>query len=232
MKMQMDAQLQLWHSMNKYLQFSIIKNASVIFWDFDGVIKDSVPVKGKAFKKLFADFGTEVSDKVLSHHIANGGMSRYKKIRYYYENYVGFTISDEKLLNIANRFGNLVEDEVVKSSWIDGAEEFLRSNPFNQTFLIVTGTPQREIESILKKLNMNKIFLSVHGSPKEKKDIVGKEIDINNWEKSHCIFIGDSEIDYEAAFHNKIQFVYRGLEETMPKAIKPDSVTNNFLKVF
>ena len=28
-------------------------NARVIFWDFDGVIKDSVPVKTEAFRKIF-----------------------------------------------------------------------------------------------------------------------------------------------------------------------------------
>ena len=59
-----------------------IKNAKIIFWDFDGVIKDSVPVKGEAFRKLFIKYGSDISEKVVDHHYKNGGVSRYEKIRF------------------------------------------------------------------------------------------------------------------------------------------------------
>ena len=55
----------------------------LIFWDFDGVIKDSVGVKGEAFKTLFADYGNKVQEKIYCHHIENGGMSRHQKIPIY-----------------------------------------------------------------------------------------------------------------------------------------------------
>ena len=40
-----------------------IKKAKTIFWDFDGVIKDSVSVKSDAFEELFLPFGSDVAKK-------------------------------------------------------------------------------------------------------------------------------------------------------------------------
>ena len=54
-----------------------------IVFDFDGVIAESVQVKTNAFAELYGPFGNDVVQKVISHHEANGGVSRYEKIKYY-----------------------------------------------------------------------------------------------------------------------------------------------------
>ena len=38
--------------------------SKVIFWDFDGVIKDSVEAKSSAFEKIFSSYGSNISNKV------------------------------------------------------------------------------------------------------------------------------------------------------------------------
>ena len=38
----------------------------LFFWDFDGVIKDSVEVKTHAFKKLFSNLDKILVDKIIS----------------------------------------------------------------------------------------------------------------------------------------------------------------------
>ncbi len=68
----------------------------VLFWDFDGVIKDSVDVKTKAFIKLFEEYGVGISTKVKEHHLANGGMSRFEKFPLY-ASWVGKELSNEQL---------------------------------------------------------------------------------------------------------------------------------------
>ena len=52
----------------------------LIFQDFDGVIKDSVSVKGLAYKKTFEEFGEIKTSQIMEHHINNDDISRYKKI--------------------------------------------------------------------------------------------------------------------------------------------------------
>ena len=55
----------------------------LIFWDFDGVIKESVSVKTDAYLELFRPYGSDVCKQVKNHHLANGGMSRFDKIPLY-----------------------------------------------------------------------------------------------------------------------------------------------------
>ena len=54
----------------------MVKN---IFFDFDGVIADSVNVKTEAFEKIYLPYGKEIAEKVINHHRENGGMSRFEK---------------------------------------------------------------------------------------------------------------------------------------------------------
>ena len=196
--------------MNKKLAINKIMKAHVIFWDFDGVIKDSVPVKTEAFRKLFFCFGTDVANKVVEHHLENGGVSRYKKIPYYFKRYVGKNISKKELNRYADDFSKLVVEEVIKSPWISGVEDFLRNNEYLQEFILVTGTPQSEIEIILNELNLTELFISIHGSPEEKTDVVSYSIKKYGYKISECVLIGDSATDYKAAHENNIDFIYRG----------------------
>ena len=56
-----------------------------IIFDFDGVIAESVQVKTDAFAALYAVNGKDIVKKVINHHEANGGMSRFEKIKHYRE---------------------------------------------------------------------------------------------------------------------------------------------------
>ena len=58
-------------------------HAEIIFWDFDGVIKDSLKVKSRAFEKLFLSYGSQTALKVRLHHEKNEGISRFEKIPLY-----------------------------------------------------------------------------------------------------------------------------------------------------
>ena len=62
-----------------------LANYTYFFWDFDGVIKESVSIKTNAFKKLFSDQNNSTLLKIIDHHLENGGVSRYEKIPLYNE---------------------------------------------------------------------------------------------------------------------------------------------------
>ena len=59
----------------------MIKN---ILFDFDGVILDSMPTRNYGFKKIFEKFDDNLVDIFLIYHNKNGGLSRYVKIKYFY----------------------------------------------------------------------------------------------------------------------------------------------------
>ena len=119
-----------------------------IFWDFDGVIKDSVEVKSSAFEQLFKTFGVNVANKVKCHHEANSGISRFDKLPIYLE-WSGQHPTQALIQCYSEKFSRLVKQKVIESEWVPGVLNYLEINSKNQIFFLITATPQAEIEEIL-----------------------------------------------------------------------------------
>jgi phosphoglycolate phosphatase-like HAD superfamily hydrolase len=185
-----------------------LKNSNTIFWDFDGVIKDSVEVKSNAFEQLFLPFGKGVADKIRRHHEANGGMSRFDKLPIYLE-WVEQESTQENIDKYIKKFSLLVKNKVINSEWVEGVFDYLKNNHKRQQFFLITATPQHEIEDIINQLNISDYFRHIVGSPTKKKDALRKIITkfLVNTEKS--IMVGDSTSDYEASILNKVPFILR-----------------------
>ncbi len=186
----------------------IINEFKAIFWDFDGVIKDSVKIKSKAYLGLFENASEEIKSKIQDHHLKFGGISRFKKIPLYME-WAGINVTKESTEEYIQKFATIVEDAVVSSPWISGVEHLLFSKNRNQMYFVFTGTPQSEIESILRRLSLDKIFDGVYGAPTEKKDAIQIVLSMFNLSASDCLMIGDSETDLLAADQTGVKFWLR-----------------------
>jgi phosphoglycolate phosphatase-like HAD superfamily hydrolase len=180
----------------------------LVFWDFDGVIKDSVAVKTEAFVQLFSPFGDEVSARVRMHHEANGGMSRFEKIPKYLE-WAGVPVTDLCVEEYCCRFSDIVLRRVVAAPWVAGVEHLLRDNPYRQEFVLVTATPQGEIEEILQAINLRECFTDVFGAPTRKGDAIRNGIVRRGMPPAQCLMIGDAVADMEAAAENEVPFLLR-----------------------
>lgn len=171
-----------------------------VFFDFDGVILDSVNVKTEAFAAMFRQYGPDVEKAVVAYHLANGGVSRFKKFQYYYENLLGKSITQQELEVLGEEFSRLALQGVLDSPFIPGALETLRKlKNQNIPCFVASGTPDEEIKLIVEKRELSPYFIEVHGSPMKKSDIVTNIA--NNYDLSlpDCLFIGDAMTDYEAA---------------------------------
>ena len=201
--------------------------AKVIFWDFDGVIKDSVEVKSDAFESLFLPFGEEISKKVRRHHEKHGGMSRFDKLPMYLD-WAGLESTQRIVDQYADKFSQFVKQKVIDSSWVDGIKEYLQEHYDKQYFFLVTATPQLEIEYILDQLKIKLYFQKVIGSPIGKGKAVEsllKEYDID---PIQAIMVGDSISDYKAAESNHVAFVLRrtSLNEKLQQKLNCKMVKN------
>ncbi len=183
-------------------------NWEAVFFDFDGVILDSVDVKTKAFAKMFRKYGPEVERKVVEYHLNNGGVSRFDKFRYYYEKILSKPVNEKIIKSLSKQFSDLVIDGVLASPFIRGAMEtleFLRKN--NRPAYLVSGTPQNEIRLIVEKKRLSFFFQEVYGSPRKKWEICQDIINRKNYNSQNCLFIGDSMSDYEAAQKTGVRFL-------------------------
>ncbi len=103
------------------------RNLEAFFFDFDGVLADSVEVKTRAFAKLFKHYGPAIETKVVEHHRKHGGMTRVDKFHHYYKEFLGNPLDKVLLQRLCHNFSCLVVDEVVSAPEISGAEAFLKN---------------------------------------------------------------------------------------------------------
>ncbi|HZJ68234.1 MAG TPA: hypothetical protein VFD36_32255, partial [Kofleriaceae bacterium] len=86
-----------------------------VVFDFDGVILESADVKTDAFVELYADHGSEVVGRVRAHHLANLGISRFKKFAWIAENVLGRPLSDDESAELGRRFSDLAMAKVLSA---------------------------------------------------------------------------------------------------------------------
>ena len=187
---------------------ALLKESQIVFWDFDGVIKDSVMVKSAGYEKLFLPFGEDVVKRVNKHHNVHGGISRYEKIPLYLS-WAGEPANPLQVQDFCDRFSDLVQQAVVDSPWVPGVCEYLSSYYADQCFVLITGTPQKEIEEILHALNITRYFRNVYGAPKAKTIMVKDVLERLSCPFEQALVIGDSGTDLEAAKNNNVAFLLR-----------------------
>ena len=192
----------------KHWSNKLVKEYKIVFWDFDGVIKDSVDVKSLGYEKLFSSFGKEVVDRVNQHHEINGGVSRFEKIPLYLS-WAGQSSNPTQVQKYCERFSKMVQQAVIDSPWVPGVHEYLKSNYSSQCFILITGTPQKEIEEIIGALDLNPYFREVHGAPKAKAAVVKDALNRFHYLPEQALVIGDSGTDLQAAQENKVSFLLR-----------------------
>lgn len=141
----------------------MLAKASCQIWDFDGVIKETVHLKGEAFVELFRSRGSRLMAKIQEHHAMHRGVSRVEKIPLY-SGWAGLAQDAENVSHFCERFSHIVFQKVLEAPWVPGAEKLFRYNPFQQKFFLVTATPQQEIESIVVALNLAVVFEGFWGS--------------------------------------------------------------------
>jgi len=193
--------------MQIYLE-KLVSQAEIIFWDFDGVIKDSVEVKSTAFEKLFSDYSKELVVKVRAHHERNGGQSRFEKIPLYLS-WSDEVVTDKKIQEFYHRFSLLVKQSVIDSPWVYGFLDFIERNYKVKKHVLVTATPIKEIEEILQELNIQHFFYKVYGAPYPKGGIIKKTLREMKVSPKHAIMLGDSVSDFNAAKDNNVLFFLR-----------------------
>jgi phosphoglycolate phosphatase-like HAD superfamily hydrolase len=185
-----------------------LRDKTLVFWDFDGVIKESVEIKGEAFEALFRPYGPTVAARVRAHHRAHGGVSRFEKLPIYLS-WAGQPTTPEAVAACGERFSALVREAVIAAAWVPGAHEYLLQNHARQQFVLVTATPHDEIKEIVEALDLTQCFSEIVGSPTDKSAAVAAALARTHESPASCIYIGDSETDLAAARANRVPFLLR-----------------------
>lgn len=187
----------------------------IILWDFDGVLMDSNAVRELGFKTVLAEFPTEKVDQLIQFHRKNGGLSRYVKFRYFYEEICNLEIDDEKINLLANAFSKIMKELLINEKLLitDSMNFVKKMHHQGVKMHIVSGSDHNELNFLCKELQIDHYFLSIDGSPTKKNKLVKDLLSNFNYDSKNVVLIGDSINDYDAAKANGIDFIgYNNIE--------------------
>ena len=178
-----------------------------ILWDFDGVIMDSMPVRDKGFEIVLKNYPPKQVSLLMEYHRNNGGLSRYHKFRYFFEEIRQESITDADINILAEEFSVVMLQNLLDSSLlIEDSVKFIKDNYSKYNMHIVSGSDGNELRHICESLGLSKYFISIHGSPTPKKQLVADLLTQNKYKNIETCLIGDSFNDLDAAEVNDISF--------------------------
>ncbi|KJU82093.1 hydrolase, haloacid dehalogenase [Candidatus Magnetobacterium bavaricum] len=181
----------------------------MIFFDFDGVIVESVNIKTEAFAILFEREGSDIVKMVLQYHLNNTGVSRYEKIRYIYDKFLKRPIGDTEFHSLCDRFSSLVTENVINASYVRGAKEFLEAYGATYDCYVVSATPHDELRLIMERKKLTGYFKGIYGAPAKKTDAIKTVLANKGLTPINAVYVGDAMSDLESAKANGVLFIAR-----------------------
>ncbi len=179
-----------------------------LFFDFDGVILDSHPIREAGFQFIFDEFPSENVDALIEYHKDNGGLSRYHKIDYFYDAIAKTDASSDIRKKKATQFSDFMRSNLTdKKFLIDDVVAFINNNHTRYDMHVISGSDQDELRFLCASLGLDHYFHSILGSPTSKDILIGQALKENNYSTEEVVYIGDAKNDYDASSLNKVAFL-------------------------
>ncbi|WP_282776968.1 HAD family hydrolase [Phaeodactylibacter xiamenensis] len=152
-----------------------------------------------------------LSDQIkalLDFHRNNGGLLRYVKFRYFFEDIRGEAVTEKDIQYWADQFSAIMKSLLINQDLlIEETTSFVKKYHNSYRMHIVSGSDQNELRYICKELGISNYFLSIHGSPTPKTALVKNLLEKHDYSLDETVLIGDSINDYEAASTNNVLFI-------------------------
>lgn len=200
----------------------------VIALDFDGTIVESNHIKDQAFETIFSDW-PEHKEAMLEWHLARDTTDRSEKFRYFVEDVLGETGNNKLVSELTERFSELTFVSIVSCPMVEGAMSFLDHYKDKVPLVLVSATPQSELEKILEERKLDRYFQEFYGAPINKVEILNKIMSDNKITSDEMLYIGDSPKDQKAAMSLSVHFIGRKSDRELVGAY--NSIYSEFLKI-
>lgn len=175
--------------------------------DCDGVILNSNDLKSEAFRKAALPYGMAAAGALVKYHIANGGVSRYRKFEYFLKEIAPVCNNGLGLNALLEQYADLVREGLMSCEIAKGIEA-LRALTSRARWLVVSGGDQMELREIFAQRGIDRHFDGgIFGSPDTKDAILAREIAARNIRRP-ALFLGDSRYDHEVATAAGLDFTF------------------------
>ena len=213
-----------------------IDNYDYFIFDCDGVILDSNNLKSIAFAKALFGEPQNLIEDFVNYHKNHGGVSRYKKFKYYFEKIKNDNNAEMKIDKSIYNFSAIVSKELLVCNYLPGVLEFInRLFNSNKRLFVVSGSDQKELIKVFNHRGIDHYFEKIYGSPTNKIENTKKVITMFNI-SDKGIFFGDSKSDYDASKKFGLDFVFvkdqSEWKDGYKRNLSEDNlVINNFINI-
>lgn len=183
-----------------------------VIFDFDGVMVDSNEIRSEGFRTLYASSTGDKLEAFMNYVRSNHGLSRYSKIKYYYEHVQQQAVKDDAVRQDAERYSQIVAEAVANAREIPGAEAFLAAFTGQFCFALISASDQQELRGICHRRGIDRYFEAILGSPEEKSTNIRNLLRDRSWHPETTVYVGDSVRDFEAASSAGVAFIGFGKE--------------------
>ncbi|WP_416137637.1 HAD family hydrolase [Halomonas sp. HK25] len=187
-----------------------ISDYITLVFDCDGVVLDSNKVKTEAFYQATLPYGVAAAQAMVEYHVANGGVSRYKKFAYFLEQISPAHADLQQGLDLEallQAYAGHVREGLLSCDMAPGLEALRQQTP-DARWLIVSGGDQAELRDMFASRGIAEWFDGgIFGSPDTKDEILARELASENIQQP-ALFLGDSKYDYQAASAAGLDFVF------------------------
>ena len=189
----------------------LVTDYTTLVFDCDGVVLDSNKVKTEAFYQATLPYGEAAAQAMVDHHVANGGVSRYKKFAHFLEQIApACAVTPQEgpdLDALLKAYADQVREGLLRCEMAPGLEALRHQTP-DARWLIVSGGDQAELRDVFACRGIAAWFNGgIFGSPDTKDEILARELASNNI-RQPALFLGDSKYDHQAASAAGLDFVF------------------------
>ncbi len=184
-----------------------LTNYNFLIFDCDGVLFDSNKVKTEGFRFALEKYPNEEVHKLISFHQRQGGVSRYKKFKYFFSEILNLDDYTKNYEESLIRFNYYMEEKLFNVNFVEGVKGFVDYCWQKKMRLyIVSGGDQLELNRLIEKKKISMYFSMILGSPISKAENLEKVL--QNEKSRKGMFIGDSRVDYFCAIEQDLDFMF------------------------
>lgn len=181
---------------------------SLLIFDMDGVLIESVDAKNEAFQKLFSGYPDKI-DEIIHYNNKNPGLSRFQKVPYIYENILNKRLDKATEICLLSQLKNLINEAMIEVSLVPGCIDFFERYSKQVPCAVVSAAPEEDAVSVLTKKGISHYFSPILGSPITKQDNIIKILQYYQVKPDNAFMIGDSVSDHHAAQDVGCPFIAR-----------------------
>lgn len=181
-----------------------------IVFDCDGVILESVDAKTEAFRRVCGEIAPAHADAFIAYVTLHGGVSRYEKFAWLVRRAFDRDITPDETRAMGENFIRYCLEAVLGAPFVPGFTATVERWAGRVPLYVASGTPQHELEEVIRHKGLERFFAGVYGTPPAKAPLLQAAVRDANAPPKATVMVGDSKTDMDAALIVGTKFYGRG----------------------